>query len=94
MRAPARRHTGRIASRRVSGWQHGTHDYVPVRDGGEEGWARALAAQGWRTWHRTGVWVVVGSTQVRRWAMRRPCDRPFSVHDHESACPGVTDRPN
>ncbi|GAA4402901.1 hypothetical protein GCM10023168_13910 [Fodinibacter luteus] len=70
------------------GWQHGTHDYDPETDGDEVEWARARAAEGWRTWHASGVWVTVNGRRVRRWAMRRPCTRPWGVHDHAERCAG------
>ena len=70
----------------MDGWQHSTLDYDPERDGSEEEWARAVAADGWRTWHPTGVWITVGSRRVRRWAMQRPCLRPWTSHDHAGLC--------
>lgn len=70
----------------VSGWQCGIRDYDPTSDGDEEEWATAVAAEGWRTWHPTGVWVTIAGRRTGKWALRRPCSRPFSVHDHDSAC--------
>ena len=70
----------------MTGWQHGCRDFDPSVDGAEEEWARAIAAEGWRTWHPTGVWVNIGGRRVRRWALRRPCDRPWSAHDHDRKC--------
>lgn len=70
----------------MDGWQHSTLDYDPVADGAEETWARAVALEGWRTWHASGVWVTVGSRRVRRWALRRPCLRPWSTHNHAETC--------
>ena len=70
----------------MDGWQHTTRDYDPATDGDEEAWARAVALEGWRTWHASGVWVTVGSRRVRRWALRRSCARPWSVHDHGETC--------
>ena len=70
----------------MAGWQHSTLDYDPASDGDEEEWARAVAAEGWRTWQPTGVWVTVGSRRVRRWALRRRCLRPWSAHDHAQLC--------
>ena len=70
------------------GWQHRTLDYDPTTDGDEEAWARAVAVEGWRTWHPTEVWVTVGSRRVRRWALRRPSLRPWSAHDHGRVCLG------
>ncbi|KGN41868.1 hypothetical protein [Knoellia aerolata] len=46
-------------------------DYDPVTDGDEADWARELDANGWRTWHGTGVWVEVNGRRVRRWSVRR-----------------------
>jgi hypothetical protein len=33
----------------MAGWQHRTVDFDPESDGDEEAWARAVAAEGWRT---------------------------------------------
>ncbi len=68
------------------GWQHGCLDYDPEADGDEESWARTVAADGWRTWHATGIWITVGNRRVRRWAVRRACARPWSVHSHQEKC--------
>jgi hypothetical protein len=76
----------RLASVGLEGWQHTTLDFDPDTDGDEEDWARAVASEGWRTWHQSAVWVTVGSKHVRRWALRRPCSCPWSAHDHESKC--------
>jgi len=75
----------------MDGWQHSTLDGSSnltghLADGAEETWARAVALEGWRTWHASGVWVTVGSRSVRRWALRRPCARPWSAHDHAETC--------
>ncbi len=70
----------------MPGWQYTTRDYDPARDGDEETWARAIADEGWQTWHSSGVWLNVGSQRVRRWALRRPCSRPWSAHDHGALC--------
>ena len=70
----------------MSGWQHTTLDYDPTTDGDEEEWARAVAAEGWRTWHSSGVWITVGGRRVRRWAMRRACERPWTAHEHHGDC--------
>ena len=56
----------------MSGWQDTSLDYDPTTDGDEEEWARAVAAEGRRTWHPSGVWVTVNGRRVRRWALRRP----------------------
>ena len=72
-----------------AGWQHTTPDYDPATDGDEEEWAVAVALEGWQTWHASGVWVTVGSRRVRRWALRGPCMRPWSAHDHLSACASI-----
>ncbi len=45
----------------MDGWQHTTRDYDPDADGEEETWARAVADEGWRTWHPSGVWVKAGN---------------------------------
>lgn len=71
------------------GWQHTCLDYDPATDGVEEQWARAVAEQGWRTWHATGPWIDFGGRRVRRWALRRPCAWPWSVHDHAAKCLGA-----
>ena len=73
----------------MSGWQHTSLDYDSTTDGDEEEWARAVAAEGWRTWHSSGVWVTVNGRRVRRWALRRRCTRPRGVHDHENLCADV-----
>ena len=52
-------------------------------DGDEETWARAVAAEGWETWHSTGVWFTLEGRRVRRWSLRRPCTRPWSANDHD-----------
>ena len=70
----------------MDGWQHTTRDYDPATDGDEATWARTVAAEGWRTWHTSGVWVTVGRRRVRRWSLRRSCARPWSVHDHGETC--------
>lgn len=69
-----------------AGWQHGTRDYDPATGAEEVEWARAVALEGWRTWHPSGVWLEVNGRRVRRWALRRPCYRPGSVHDHARQC--------
>ena len=68
------------------GWQHTTRDYDPEVDGDEEAWARAVAEEGWRIWHPSGTWIQLGGRRVRRWALRRPCLTPWSVHDHSERC--------
>ena len=75
-----------IASATMDGWQHTTLDFDPEADGDEARWAQKVALDGWRTWHASGVWVTVGNRYVRRWALRRPCARPWSAHDHASSC--------
>lgn len=75
-----------IASATMDGWQHTTLDFDPEADGDEAIWAQKVALDGWRTWHASGVWVTVGNRNVRRWALRRPCARPWSAHDHASTC--------
>jgi len=75
-----------IASATMDGWQHTTLDFDPEADGDEASWAQKVALDGWRTWHASGVWVTVGNRYVRRWALRRPCARPWSAHDHASTC--------
>ena len=70
----------------MDGWQHTTRDFDRATDGDEEAWARAIALEGWTTWYRTGVWLTVGSRRVRRWALRRPCSRPWSAHEHAERC--------
>ena len=75
-----------IASATMDGWQHTTLDFDPEADGHEARWAQGVALDGWRTWHASGVWVTVGNRYVRRWALRRPCARPWSAHDHASTC--------
>lgn len=56
-------------SRRVL--EYALIDYDPTTDGDEADWARALDADGWRTWHDTGVWVTLNGRKVRRWSVRR-----------------------
>lgn len=68
------------------GWQYTTRDYDPGADADELEWARAVALEGWRIWHPSGVWVEVNGRRVRRWSLRRACFRPGTVHDHESRC--------
>lgn len=46
-------------------------DYNPLTDGDEIEWGRAVDAQGWRTWHNTGVWIDLSGRRVRRWSLRR-----------------------
>ena len=75
-----------LALRTMNGWQHRTLDYDPATDCDEEAWARAVAVEGWRTWHPSGVWVTIGSRRVRRWALRRPCAKPWSAHHHGTDC--------
>lgn len=77
----------------MSGWQHTTLDFDPEVDGSDGEWARRIAELGWRTWHSAGVWVDVGGRRVRRWSVRRPCERPWSVHDHASKCLGAVVQP-
>jgi len=77
-------------------------DFDPERDGEEEAWARAVAAEGWRTWHPTGVWVTVGSRRVRRVSLRRR-RQPAAEHSERgngrapescaAASPGALGRP-
>ncbi|WP_193315430.1 hypothetical protein [Nostocoides sp. F2B08] len=38
-------------------WQYTTRDYDPATDLDEVDWARAVALEGWRIWHPSGVWV-------------------------------------
>ena len=70
----------------VTGWQYTTRDYYPATDGDEEPWARAVAAEGWQTWHAPGVWITLEGRRERRWSLRRQCPRLWSVHDHGTAC--------
>ncbi len=71
----------------MTGWQYSAPQWDPTRDGDEELWARAVAADGWRTWlGHTGTWTDVNGRRVRVWSLRRPCRRPFSVHDHTNTC--------
>lgn len=85
-RRPVARLMVHIASATMDGWQHTTLDFDPEADGDEARWAQKVALDGWRTWHASGVWVTVGTRYVRRWALRRPCARPWSAHDHASTC--------
>ncbi len=48
----------------MRGWQHTSLDYDPTTDGDEEEWARTVAAEGWRTWHSSGVWVTIGNRRI------------------------------
>lgn len=68
-------------------WQYALWDYDPLVDGTEEEWAAKVADGEWRTWlPASGEWIVLGGRRVRRWSLRRPCARPFSVHVHDHAC--------
>ena len=78
----------------VTGWQHTTRDYDPATDGNEEAWARTVAAEGWQTWTASGVWITLEGRRIRRWTLRRPCSRPWSVHDHAAQCPGTGATPS
>ncbi|MBD3783235.1 MAG: hypothetical protein IE926_09830 [Micrococcales bacterium] len=74
----------------MSGWQYITVTYDPTADGGEEQWRDRLEAEGWAPWlSSVGAWITVDGDRVRRWAPRRECTRPFSVHDHRVLCTGV-----
>lgn len=44
----------------ISGWPYSPIDFDPESDGDEEERARAVADEGWRTCHPTGVGVTVG----------------------------------
>ena len=71
----------------MTGWQYSAPQWDPTRDGDEELWARAIAADGWRTWlDHTGTWTDINGRRVRVWSLRRPCRRPFSVHEHTKTC--------
>ena len=71
----------------ASTWQYSARTWDPDRDGDEEEWARRTAADGWRTWlEATGAWVRIDGRPVRVWSLRRPCQHPFSVHDHTTKC--------
>ena len=68
-------------------WQYSSRRWDPDQDGDEEQWARRVAAEGWRTWlDGPGSWVGIDGRRVRVWSLRRPCLRPFSVHDHAAKC--------
>ena len=78
--------TGRYGAA-MNGWQYNAPQWDPERDGDEELWAHAVAADGWRTWlETTGTWTAINGRRVRVWSLRRPCRRPFSVHDHAATC--------
>ena len=71
----------------VTTWQYSSRRWDPDQDGDEEQWARRVAAEGWRTWlDGPGSWVGIDGRRVRVWSLRRPCLRPFSVHDHAAKC--------
>ena len=62
-------------------------DYDPVTDGDEVEWARRIDADGWRTWHETGVCIEVNG-RLRRWSLRK---RPRREEpDHLTASPPAT----
>ena len=74
----------------VTDWQYTTRVWDPTLDGDEEDWARAIAADGWRTWlGHPGSSTTINARQVRVWSLRRLCRRPFSVHDHAATCVGT-----
>ena len=68
----------------MASWQYTTVRFDPTRDGDEEDWARAVAADGWTTWRRAGATATIDGRRVRVWALRRHCMRPFAVHHHAS----------
>ena len=71
----------------MTGWQYSAPQWDPTRDGDEQLWAHAVAADGWRTWlDHTGTWTDINGRRVRVWSLRRPCRRPFSVHEHTKTC--------
>ncbi|MBM6402161.1 hypothetical protein [Phycicoccus sonneratiae] len=72
-------------------WQYTARQWDPERDGDEEQWAQTVAADGWRTWlDGPGAWTSIDGRRVRVWSLRRPCLRPFSVHDHAAKCGPTT----
>ena len=76
-----------LASGAMAGW-NSTLDYDPQTDGDEEAWARAVALEGWRTWHASGVWVAVGNRRVRVGrCVGLACVR-WSAHHHARTCSG------
>jgi hypothetical protein len=66
--------SSRIATGRLQLGTTRDGDDDPATDGDEEAWARAVAAEGRRTWHPSGEWVKVGSRRLLRWALHRPCE--------------------
>lgn len=55
----------------------GVHDYDPERDGDEQAWAAALAAQGWRPWDAgAGPSITLEGRRLRRWSLRREASTP------------------
>lgn len=71
----------------MDGWQHSPLDYDPATDGDEAQWgSEPWPPKADRAWHSSGVWVTIGNRRVRRWAVRRPCTRPWPVHDRQQKC--------
>jgi hypothetical protein len=52
-------------------WQYGVRDFDPKGGKSAEDWAAELAAQGWRIWYPTGVWLGVNGRRMQRWSLRR-----------------------
>ncbi len=75
----------------MTSWQYTTLRFDPTRYGDEEAWARAVAADGWTTWRRSGATATIDGRRGRVWALRRPCLRPFAVHHHTRDCAARTE---
>ncbi|GGL27798.1 hypothetical protein H9L10_03455 [Phycicoccus endophyticus] len=60
-------------------WEYRLHDFDPARDGDEEEWAQARAAEGWQMWASPGAWVSIEGRRLRRWSLRRPADEGRSA---------------
>lgn len=73
-------------------WQHSTLDYDPSADGAEVAWVRAVALEGWSTWHATGVWVVVAEQERTTLGAAPSMRATWSDHDHNETCHGTFDR--
>ena len=59
----------------MDGWQHTTRDYDPATGRRRRGWARAVALEGWRTWHASGG-VGHGGQPARATVGAAPAVRP------------------
>lgn len=67
------------------GWQYTSRT---VEDGVDlEQWCLPLREEGWRTWEPGhGTYTEIHGRRYLVVNLRRPCFRPFGVHDHAQVC--------